>query len=232
MKKLIYILCIVTSYFCADNAICQRNTLNIYTSYARGVQDKRYDFMYGHYPLSQINVVKYNNKNSTPDDEYAVGAGYTFNIYKRLLIGIDIGYARLVQDFLLPANVNGFFKVGIYPLFWRDKSIYSIIQFSPKIDFIIIDQGVKLGFNLQGVSNVSYHKHINNFNLNRYKTEYFATEVYPGVFLEYWRLKLNIGWRALHWKYRDDAIANNGLNPDRYNPFKMRFGLSYDVLRW
>ena len=231
MKKLIYILCIVTSFFCADNAICQHNTLNIYTSYARGMQDKRYDFLYGHYSTSVINSVIYNNKNSTPDDEYAVGVGYTFNIYKRLLIGMDIGYARLVQDYRIPVNLNLYFHPGFKPFVMRDKSIYSMLQMSPRIDFLIIDKRVKLGVNLQGVSNVSYHKHINPLNLNKYNKEYFATEVYPGVFLEYWRLKLNIGVRALHWKYRDDAIANNGLNPDRYNPFKMRFGLSYDVLR-
>ncbi|QLH28713.1 MAG: hypothetical protein HWD63_04560 [Candidatus Parvibacillus calidus] len=76
---------------------------------------------------------------------------------------------------------------------------------------------------------MSFHKHIEPYNLKASRIEYFSTELYPGISVGYKRFNLNIGVRAWHWKYRDDAIANNGLKVDPYNPFKMRFALSYDI---
>ncbi|QLH28716.1 MAG: hypothetical protein HWD63_04580 [Candidatus Parvibacillus calidus] len=79
---------------------------------------------------------------------------------------------------------------------------------------------------------MSFLKHIEPFNLKASRKEYFSTELYPGISVGYKRFNLNIGVRAWHWKYRDDAIANNGLKVDPYNPFKMRFALSYDIYKW
>ncbi len=106
------------------------------------------------------------------------------------------------------------------------------IQFFEIVQYLIISKTVSAGVYLQAIGNISFRKVIQDGNLSRNKTEYFSNEVYPGIFAEYNRFKATLGVRALHWKYRDDAIVNNGLNPDKYNPFKMKFTLSYDLYRW
>ena len=107
-----------------------------------------------------------------------------------------------------------------------------MVQLSPSVQYLIISKTVYAGVNIQAIGNISFRKVVQDGNLSRNKTEYFSNEVYPGIFAEYKRFKATLGVRALHWKYRDDAIANNGLNPDKYNPFKMKFTLSYDIYRW
>ena len=102
-----------------------------------------------------------------------------------------------------------------------------MIQLQPEIGIDIIRKQYVIGFNCAGISNISFRKHINRFNLSRNKVEYFATEVYSGAYGVYNDFRLDIGFRVFHWKYRDDAIANNGLNPDRHNPYKIRVLLSY-----
>ncbi len=56
--------------------------------------------------------------------------------------------------------------------------------------------------------------------------EPFATEVYPGVYAEAGPVRLDVQYRALHRKYRDDSALNNGLRVDPYNPAKWRLALS------
>lgn len=67
----------------------------------------------------------------------------------------------------------------------------------------------------------------NIMNLAANKTELFATELYPGIFVRLGKFKFDLNYRILHWKYRDDALANNGLRVDTYNPSKLRFQISY-----
>ncbi len=232
MKKSIFILIAIISLATTNLLMAQKNTIRFNTGYAIGKVDKRYDFLYDQFPMAIAKTVMNKINDNTPDDEYAIGVGYTRKINKRLSGGMDIGYAQLVQDFLLPANGNSYFLAHIKPFFWRDKSWYHIIQFSPQVQYLFTTGKFNFGVNLQAIGNVSFRKHIKAFNLTRNKTEYFSNEVYPGIFAEYNRFKATLGMRALHWKYRDDAIANNGLNPDKYNPFKMKFTLSYDLYRW
>lgn len=217
------------SFFCVNG---QNNSLKFYSGYSIGKADKRYDFLYQEYPSAIANTVIRHVDDNTPDDEYYIGIGYSIVLKNRLSLSINLGYAKLVQDFLLPANGNSYFGELIKPFFWRDKSDYHLIQTVPEIKFNVIDKNVKLGLCFSGVGNVSFHKHINSYNLKASRIEYFSTELYPGISMGYKRFNLNIGVRAWHWKYRDDAIANNGLKVDPYNPFKMRFSLSYDIYKW
>ncbi|QLH30212.1 MAG: hypothetical protein HWD63_13050 [Candidatus Parvibacillus calidus] len=105
-----------------------------------------------------------------------------------------------------------------------------MVQLSPIVQYLILDKTVNAGVNIQAIGNISFRKVVQEGNLSRNKTEYFSNELYPGIFAEYKRFKATLGVRRLHMKYRDGAIANNGKNPDLYNPFKVRLSLSYDLL--
>ena len=232
MKRLMMLLMCLTFLFSAYIVNGQNNTLKIYTGYSIGNMDKRYDFLYDQYPTAIANSVIRHLNDNTPDDEYSLGIGYSYKLSRKLALRINIGYAKLVQDFLLPTNGNTYFGELIKPFFWRDKSNYHLIQAVPEIKFNVIDKKIKIGLLFSGIGNVSFLKHIEDYNLRASRIEYFSTELYPGIFMGYMRFNLNIGVRAWHWKYRDDAIANNGLRVDPYNPFKMRFSLSYDIYTW
>jgi hypothetical protein len=106
-------------------------------------------------------------------------------------------------------HYSRYFKLNILPFFWRDQSRYHMMQWQPSIDIALIKRLYVFGINCTGVSNVSFRKHIKRFNMSRNNLEYFATEVYPGIFGEYKQFRWDLGYRYLHRKYRDDAIANN-----------------------
>ncbi|MFZ1457010.1 MAG: hypothetical protein WAT46_13275, partial [Saprospiraceae bacterium] len=106
----------------------ERHSLNVYTGYSIGQPDKRYDFLYGKLPLGPVQTVINKSGRTTPDDEYSVGLSYRYNLRDRVKLGFGIGYAILIQDFLLPADGNGYFMQSIKPFFWRDKSHYHMIQ--------------------------------------------------------------------------------------------------------
>ena len=210
----------------------QNHSLRIYTSYAIGQADKRYDFLYDQHKPGAAQFVKDNINKTTPDDEYSFGLGYTYHLKDKCRLNFDLGYAKLIQDFPLPANGNTYFGKVYEIFFWRNKSYYHMIQVSPGIDYTIISKDINLGLILQDVGNISFHKNIPENNLSRKKIEYFATELYPGVFAEYKGIRASLSVRALHLKNRDDAIWNNELNIDKYNPFKIKFGLSFNFLKW
>jgi hypothetical protein len=226
MKKII----IVSYLFFGINFLVMsqesKHSFSTFIGYGVGQADKRYDFLYSEFPIGPIQTVITKSENTTLDDEYAFGVTYKYALLDRVKIGLGVGYAQLVQDFLLPANPE-FFSVNIYPFFWRDQSRYHMMQWQPSIDIALIKKPYVIGINCTSVSNVSFRKHIRRFNLNRNKLEYFATEVYPGIFGEYKRFRWDLGYRYLHRKYRDDAIPNNGLNPDDYNSLKVRLLMSY-----
>lgn len=211
----------------------QNNALYVYTSYSLGKVDKRIDFLFDKYPSlnepQQVNIILNEN---TPDDEYAIGLGYQYSINSKLALNLAIEYALLIQDFLIPANGQSYFNAGNKIFYWRNKSYYHMVQLSPIVQYLILDKTVNAGVNIQAIGNISFRKVIQDGNLSRNKTEYFSNELYPGIFAEYKRFKATLGVRALHMKYRDGAIANNGKNPDLYNPFKVRLSLSYDLFRW
>ena len=211
----------------------QNSALNIYTSYSIGKVDNRIDFLFGKYPLSNdpqlVNKILTEN---TPDDTYSIGFGYQNSINSKLALNLAIEYALLIQDFLIPANGQSYFNAGNKIFYWRNKSYYHMVQLSPIVQYLILDKTVNAGVNIQAIGNISFRKVVQEGNLSRNKTEYFSNELYPGIFAEYKRFKATFGVRALHMKYRDGAIANNGKNPDLYNPFKVRLSLSYDLFRW
>lgn len=210
--------------------ICQNNAISLNTSYSMGKVDKRYNFVYDQYPAVVESIINKIDDN-TADDEYAIGLGFSWKLKNELSIGVNLNYALLVQDFLLPVN-GEFFKQTNRPFFWRNKSNYHIMQLSPIVQYLIIKKTVNAGVKIQAIGNISFRKVVQDGNLSRNKTEYFSNELYPGFFAEYKRFKATLGVRALNMKYRDDAIANNGKNPDWYNPFKVRLSLSYDLFRW
>lgn len=210
----------------------QKNNIQIYTAYAVGRPDKRYDFLYDQYPTGVAQSVIDNIDKNTPDDEYSIGLGYHHKLNDKVNLRIDLGYAKLVQDFLLPANGNTYFHEKIEPFFWRDRSDYHLIQLNPALQYNLVNKKARLGVELKSMGNVSFRKHIDLYNLISTRWELFSIELYPSFYLAFWRLRASIGMRAIHFKFRDDALANNGKNPDLYNPFKMRFSLSYEILRW
>lgn len=217
----------------SSKAYLQSSTHNfsIYLGYGLGNPDKRYDFLYDQLPLGPVQTVINKSKRVTADDEYAIGVTYRYEPTSGINLCLGIGYAKLVQDFLLPANGNGYFMQSIEPFFWRDTSQYHMIQIQPSLDVKLLSKATILGVNCMGVSNMSFRKHINQFNLSRNKTEYFSSEIYTGIYGEFKRIRLDVGYRIFHWKHRDDAIANNGLRVDTYNPSKWRFQLSYTFWR-
>lgn len=208
-----------------------RHNLSLNIGYGLGNPDKRIDFLYDRYPSGPVLAVTAKAEQTTFDDEYSIGLKYIFDLTTNGSFGFGVGYAKLVQDFLLPADGNGYFMQSIEPFFWRDTSQYHMIQIQPSYDVRLLKKSVLLGVNCSSISNISFRKHINSFNLSRNKTEYFATEFYTSAYGEYKRIRLDIGFRLLHWKYRDDAIANNGLRVDTYNPSKWRFQVSYQFWR-
>lgn len=211
----------------SQNAV---HKLSFYIGYGVGNPDKRYEFLYDKFPLGPVQTVINKSGRATLDDEYNVGINYKYLLTPKINIGLGIGYAKLVQDFLLPANEK-YFKQSIYPFFWRDTSQYHLIQMQPSFDVKLLSRPAIFGVNFMGVSNISFRKHINLFNLYRNKTENFSSELYTGIYGEFKSFRLDIGYRIFHWKYRDDAIANNGLRVDTYNPSKWRFQLSYEFWR-
>jgi hypothetical protein len=234
-----FVIGLLVLTICAFNASTlysqnNKNTLYIYTGFAYGQPDIRYDFLFDQNttPGETALTVIENAKNTTLDDEYFVGLTYRFALLDRINIGLGVGYAQLIQDFLLPADGNGYFRETKKPTFWRDESQYHMAQFSPTIDIKILNKSLVLGLNSTGVSNISFRKHINRFNLSRNTLENFASEVYTGAYIEFKGVRFDYGYRVLHAKYRDDAIANNGLDRDTFNPRKMRFQLSYKVFSW
>ncbi|MCO6461913.1 MAG: hypothetical protein J5I59_10940 [Saprospiraceae bacterium] len=232
MKKLIIPMMNLTFLFSLVNLNAQNNSLRIYTGYAIGKADQRIDFLKKQYPILIYQTAENLLQKNTPDDEYFIGIGYSKLLKNRLSLGINLGYARLVQDLRLPVNSQSYFGDVREIFLWRDKSYYHLIQAVPEIKFIVIDKKVKLGLSFSGIGNVSFLKHSEIYSLKASRIEYFSTELYPGVFLSYNGLTANLGIRTIHWKNRDDAIANNGLKLDTYNPFKMRFALSYDIYKW
>lgn len=207
----------------------KRSSINFYTGFALGTPDKRYDFLYEQYPGNIAQTVINKLGENSLDNEYNIGLAYRYRINQRIGIGAQVEYTLLVQDFILPVH-HRFFRFDKYVFLWRDVSEYHMLQVSPQVDFCLLNAGqFRGGINLLFVANISFRKHINNYNLTRNHLEYFATESYPGLFMSYGRIRLDAGVRALHLKHQDEAIANNGLNPDSYNPFKARFAISYSI---
>lgn len=190
-----------------------KHNFSVYLGYGVSTPDKR--------------IISSSIQEYTMDDEYSVGIIYKYSLFNRVSIGVGMGYAQVVQDFPIRANGHSYFRALIDPVFWRDKSQYHMVQILPSIDINLIKSKTVLGINVLGMSNISFRKHIDRFNLSRNNIEYFASEMYTGAFAEYKKFRLDVGYRVLNLKYRDDAIENNGLETDPYNPFKLRFQLSY-----
>lgn len=218
------------------NAQSEKHSLHVYTGFGVGTPDKRYEFLQNQYVSDVVNVVISEIKNTTLDNEYLLGISYHYQPINRLNFGILLGYAQLKQDFLLPAN-GRYFNQEIRPFFWRDYSRYHMLQLSPEIKIDMIKyKSLSIGINTRLISNISFRKEINysdgtanDIAVN--KSAFFATELYPGIFASLGRVRFDVSYRALHWKYRDDAIANNGLSVDTYNLPKWRFQVSYEFWR-
>jgi hypothetical protein len=239
VTKYIKVLLIITVVlFAFDFSWGQEGKHNVafYIGFAQGTPDLRYDFLFDQYVSEVAYIVKSKLIDATNDDEYFLGISYQYQPINRLSLGIGLGYAKLKQDFFLPAN-GKYFEQKIYPFFWRDYSRYHMFQISPDIKINLVKyKSLSLGINTRLISNISFRKEINykdgtanDIAVN--KTKFFAAELYPGIFASLSRVRFDVSYRTLHWKYRDDAIANNGLNVDSFNPSKWRFQLSYEFWR-
>lgn len=240
MKIRILTLSLTTMFMIISSKAYLQNSnhkFSFYMGYGMGIPDKRYDFLYNQYVTEIGEIIRRRTKDATNDNGYFLGVSYGYEIVNCLKTGIGLGYAQLKQDFLLPANGNSFFGAIVEPFFWRDYSRYHMVQISPELSLDIIKyKSTSIGINTRLVSNISFRKEINykdgtSNDLALNKTEFFATELYPGIFISLRRVSFDVSYRVLHWKYRDDAIANNGLTVDTYNPSKWRFQLSYEFWR-
>lgn len=92
-----------------------KHSLSLYTRYAYGEPDTRYDFLYAQYPILIIEGVQTKLKDVTYDDEYFLGISYNYQLVNRLNLGIGVGYAQLQQDFSLPADGNSYFNLAAKP---------------------------------------------------------------------------------------------------------------------
>ena len=231
LKVLYFMIAIFTEQYLQAQTF-SKHSLRLSSGYAYGVPDKRYDFMYDKYnPFGPVQTVILYLDSTTIDDEYSVAIRYDYKLNNRVSLGLGLGYAQLVQDFLLPADGNGYFRQLIKPFFWRDESQYHMLQLVPNVDFLFCNnKSFTFGTTGSFVGNISFRKHINRFNLSRNNLEYFSSEMYGGLYTEYKRIRIDVGYRVLHWKYRDDAIENNGLRVDTYNLPKWRFQVSYKIL--
>lgn len=231
LKHWLFLL-IIPQLLTVNNSYGQRpkHSLAIYTGFGLGNPDTRNENLYFRYSTEPFRPI-ITGSVTTLDDEYSVGLIYKNGLSNRVRLGLGIGYAQLVQDFMLPAEGNAYFGQVIEPFFWRDISRYHMVQWQPSVDVDVLHKTFQTGINISGISNISFRKQIRSYNLSRNNLEYFSSEVYTGIYGTYKRIRLDIGYRILHWKYRDDAIANNRLNPDSYNPAKWRFLLSYQFWR-
>lgn len=229
MKNAISVSLIILSLISTSSIFAQKSKhdISFYLGYGIGSPDKRYDFLYDQIPSGPALIVIDKLNEATLDDEFTIGLRYNYALSNKVKIGFGIGYAQLVQDFVLPANAQSFYRLTNQIFLFRDISHYHMIQLSPSIDVNLFRNNAFFGINVTSTNNVSFRKEIKAFNLSRNKLEFFASELYSGIYAEYKRIRTDLGFRVLHLKFRDDAIANNGLNPDTYNPLKMRFQLSY-----
>jgi hypothetical protein len=196
---------------------------------APGRPDKRIDFLYDQFnPVGPVQTVINKMGETTMDDEYFAELRYRYQLSNRVGVGMNLGYALLINDMLIPAK-NSYLLEQRYIFLWRDISFYHIIQLAPTFDLNVVENpNFRAGMQLGALNNISFRKTVkNDRNLSRNKIEYFAFELYPGLYAEVRRLRFDVQVRALHRKYRDDAIANNGLNPDPYNTFKIRMSVGY-----
>jgi hypothetical protein len=176
--------------------------------------------------------ITYRNKvanETTMDDEYFAELRYRYQLSNRIGVGMNLGYALLVNDMPVIVKSQSYFKIPERILLWRDISFYHMFQLTPTFDLNVVETpNFRAGIQLGALNNISFRKTVKSFyNLSRNKIEYFAFELYPGLYAEVHRLRFDVQVRALHRKYRDDAIANNGLNPDPYNTFKIRMSVGY-----
>ena len=176
---------------------------------------------------SQLIEVEANVGNTTPDDEFFVGLAYKKEVKNKFRVGAGLNYAVLNQDFLLPMRTRYFCQYDDSRLFYRTASKYHIIQLAPVFDYTIVDHKVQFGINLQYILNITFRKEYQGFESVGKKVEQFANEVYTGLYSQYKRIRMDIGVRALHAKYRDDALYVKNVYLDTYNPLKIRFQLSY-----
>lgn len=200
-----------------------KRSITIHTGYSNGRADIRYDHLnYG----TVFQEVETNVRNTTPDDEFFVGLAYNKEVKNKFRVGAGLNYAVLNQDFFLPIRTRYFCLYDTRPYF-RTASTYHIIQLAPSADYTIVDRKVQLGVNLQYILNITFKKEFEGFESVSNKVEQFANEVYTGFYSQYKRIRMDIGVRALHLKYRDDALYVKEVYLDPYNPFKIRFQLSY-----
>ncbi len=214
----LWLLCTLNTSYCQT----PKHIFSIHTGYSNGRANIRYDFLEPFFETS----VKKNIGNTTPDDEYFIGFGYNVRVGQKASVGLNINYSQLQQDFFLPLRSVYFCFDHLLPLY-RTASRYHMLQFAPSIDYTLLSHQVLVGISVQSILNISYKKVFESYFPEGRNIELFATEIYPGIFARYHRWRLDVGARALHWKYRDDALYNNGLNPDTYNPLKIRFQVGY-----
>ncbi len=210
-----------------------KNSFWINVGIGQSIPDKRFDLLnLGFNPQDFKDMVVNPNKGAPPDMEYRVSLLYNHRFENRINLGLEGGYSLLINKIKLPVNSIEYFKFPFAIFFYAKESKYHRLQLAPMVSFCISsNENSELGLGFSGVSNISFKKTISVLGrseiLHRYKWDYSSFELFSFLYLNINKLRLELGVRSVHLKYLDNAIANNGLNPDTYNPFKMRFQLSY-----
>ena len=218
---------------------CQeyKNSFLINVEISQSIPDKRFDLInLGFNPQDFKDMVINPNKGAPPDMEYLVSLLYFHRFKNRINLGLEGGYSLLINKIKLPVNSIEYFKFP-YPIFFYSKeSQYHRLQVAPMFSFCISsNENGEVCFGFSGLNNISFKKTVSVLGrseiLHRYKWDYSSFELFSFLYLNLNKLRLELGVRSMHLKYIDNAIANNGLNPDTYNPFKLRFQMSYALWR-
>ncbi len=234
MKAFVIGLIFVLSSF--GMAIGQRfiDGLSIQVGLAKGVPDRRYAFLEEQYPPGVVEFVK--NDEVSLDEEYFISVLYEGKLTSKFRYTAGIGYALFVNDFTLPIHPYHFADQGVRIFYFN--GVYHIHSIQPSIGLstaLSQKENSSFGFKALFLGNISIIKELWPYGWDySFYTERIALsslEFYPMVYLEHRRFQLELGYRLLYAKYRDDALANNGLAVDWYNRPKLRLGLGYRLGR-
>ena len=234
MKAFVIGLIFVLSSF--GMAIGQRfiDGLSIQVGLAKGVPDRRYAFLEEQYPPEVVEFVK--NDEVSLDEEYFLAVLMEKNLTSKIQYIAGIGYSILSNDYSLPTSQSYFDdtynRIFLFNGTYHKHHIQPMLGLSTELKQ---KKELVLGIKIFLVSNFSIIKKLWPYGWEySFHTERFALsslEFYPMVYLEHRRFQLELGYRLLYAKYRDDALANNGLAVDWYNRPKLRLGLGYRLGR-
>lgn len=230
--KLIIVLLIFSLQIVAGQSKLDKLIFNVGVSL--GEPDARYSFLEGQFGAPIIEAVK--NDNPSYFQELFFGVSTEMKLIGGLYANLGLGLSALYNDFGLPVDGWGYFDVGNKKFYTNKYSISSNLHPITELRYYIVDRDnfrIYAGFSSSFLIsfNKTYFRIAPNFsrNLSRFKIAPYSLGLFPSIGLQIRKVGYHLDYRLYHFKYRDDSIANNGLEIDRYNPIVFRFRLTHDL---